>query len=135
MHKIFRYSYFYNEKLNRIYNFAVKLPSIRENSKNELMSQFSDKSDEKVAREKTYRLILEFYHTDRKMLKRHSTQFCLNNHVYNFHSLLREKISFKTALECFVLIDRHLGRALRMVLKHWIMILVLHGGNTSCFSY
>ena len=68
MHKKDTYSYLYGGKSNRIFRFSVKPPNIQEKqSPNEHLSPFSDKNDEKMPREKTYWLELQFYNTDRKM--------------------------------------------------------------------
>ena len=68
------------------------------------MSQFSDKSDVKEAREKTYRLKLEFYNTDRKMKNINRRIFTsVIMHLIFMH--FRKKISFKSALEIFTPVD------------------------------
>ena len=61
MHKNYRHSYFYNGKSDIVFCFFfLKSPNIRKKqSQNGHLSQFSDKSDEKVVREKTYRLKLD----------------------------------------------------------------------------
>ena len=49
MHKLYRYYYFYDENLNNVYHFSVKPLKIQENNQNEDLSEFSNKSDKKVA--------------------------------------------------------------------------------------
>ena len=47
--------------------FSVKQPNIKKNNnQNEHLIQYSNKKSEKLAREKTYWLKLEFYNTDRE---------------------------------------------------------------------
>ena len=65
MRKNYGYSYFYIGKSDSVFCFSIKPPNIPKN--NEHLSQFSDKSDEKVVREKIYLVKLEFYNSDRKM--------------------------------------------------------------------
>ena len=59
------------EKLNNGDRFSAKPLNIREKKKdqNDLLSQFSGKSDEKVAPENFYPLKLEFYNIDRRTKK------------------------------------------------------------------
>ena len=63
-------------------------------------SQFSDKSDEKMAFEKTYWLKLEFYNTDRKMKNIITCVFISISMHPNFVHF-RQKISFKSTLVSF----------------------------------
>ena len=54
MHKNYRNSYFYNGKSDSVFRFPVKPPNVKKKqSQTEHLSQFSDKRDEKVVREKT----------------------------------------------------------------------------------
>ena len=64
MHDIYRYSH--NGKLNSVFLLNWRQYS-RKQSQNACLSQFLDKSDEKVADEKTYQLKLEFDNAGRKM--------------------------------------------------------------------
>ena len=66
-----RYSFFYNRKFNRVFCFffSVKQPNICENKVKWSFEQFSNKSDEKMVREKICCLKLEFYNGDRKNKK------------------------------------------------------------------
>ena len=75
------------------------------------MSQFFDKSDEKVVREKIYLLKLELYNTDRKMKNIIRGIFgSVITHPNFMH--FSQKISFKSALEIFTPISGHLRTAL-----------------------
>ena len=69
------------------------------------MSQFSDKSDEKMASEKTYWLKLEFYNTDRKM-KNITRRFFISVTTHPNFMHFRRKVSFKSALEKFASVSR-----------------------------
>ena len=113
MHKIYRYSYFYDGESNCVCLFPVELPNSPENRvKNEQMNQFSDESAEKVACEKSYLLKLEFYNTDRKMKKiiRHIFTSLITHPIFmHFH----QKSSFKSALESFASASGHLRTALK----------------------
>ena len=64
------------------------------------MNQFFDKSDEKVACEKTYQLNLMFYNTDRKR-KMSFDIFLFEQSCLQISFAFVRKISFKTALEYF----------------------------------
>ena len=75
------------------------------------MRQFSDKRDEKVARHKIYQLKLEFYNTDRKMKNTNRRAFISITMHPNFMQF-RQKISFKSTLEVFSSLNKHLKTAL-----------------------
>ena len=79
----------------------------KKQSQNGHFSQFLDKSDEKIIREKIYLLKLEFYNTHRKMktiIKR--TFISIIRHPNFMH--FRPKISFKKSLEIFTSNSEHL---------------------------
>ena len=84
---------------------------LRKLSQNKHFCQFSDKSDEKVVREKTYLLKLEFYNTDRKMK---SIIRCIFISIIMHPNFIhfRQKISFKSALEIFSPVNGHSRTAL-----------------------
>ena len=72
----------------------------KKQSLNEHLRLFSDKSGERMVREKTYRLKLEFYNTDRKMksiIRR--VFFSIIMHLNFMH--FRLKVSFKSTLKSF----------------------------------
>ena len=115
--KNYGYSYFYNDKSDSVFRFSVKSPNIRKKrSQNEPFRQFSDKINEKVEREKTYLLKLEFYNTDRKMK---STIRCIFISIVMHPNFMhfREKINFKSALEFFTPVSGHSRTVLRVSMR------------------
>ena len=93
--------------------FSVKQPNIKKNNnQNEHLIQYSNKKSEKLAREKTYWLKLEFYNTDRKVkniIRRISISIIMHPSFMQFC----HKISFKSALETFTSFSSHL-RTIRL---------------------
>ena len=85
---------------------------MKKQSQNKHLSQFSDKSGEKVVHDKIYMLKFEFYNTDRKMK---STIKCIFISIIvhpNFMNF-RQNISFKSAIEIFTAISGYLRTALK----------------------
>ena len=77
-----------------------------------LLCQFSVKSKEKVACEKTYQSKLEFYNTDRKMknsIRRIFISIIMHPNFMYFY----QKISFKSVLKIFTPVYGQLRTALR----------------------
>ena len=67
-----------------------------------------------MAREKTYRLKLDFYNTDREMkntIRRIFPSIIMHPIFMHF----RSKISFRSALESFALVSGHLKTVLRIM--------------------
>ena len=104
MHKNSRYSYFYNVKSDSV------LLLFEKQSQNEHLSQISDKRDEKVVHEKTYLMELEFYNTDGK-IKNIIRCIFISIIMHTNFMLFRQKISFKSALECFASVSAYFRRA------------------------
>ena len=90
--------------MNCVHRFSVKPPKIWENRvKMSICVNFADKSDQTVAREKSYRLKPDFYNTVRKMkniIRRIFTS--IFTHPIFMHVCLQ--ISFKNALESFTVL-------------------------------
>ena len=95
--------------------FLLNRPNLKKHSQNEHLNQFSDKSDEKVAREETYLLKLKFYNTDRKM-KSIVRRIFISKIVHPNFMHFRQKISFKRALEIFIPVSGLLRTALNELL-------------------
>ena len=86
--------------------FLLNRTMLENQSQNEHLCQFSDKRDEKVVREKTYLLKLEFYNTDRKMK---SIIGCIFISIIMHPDFMhfRQKVNFKSALEIFTSVSGH----------------------------
>ena len=77
---------------------------------------FREKMNKKVAHEKTYRLKLEFYNTERKM-KNIIRRIIISIIMYPNFIQFRQKISFKSALEIFTPVNMYFITALNIVIK------------------
>ena len=73
-----------------------------------------DKNDEKVVHEKTYRMKLEFYDTDRKMENVSGYIFISIIMHPNLKMHFRQKISFKSALKAFSSLSGYLRTVLKL---------------------
>ena len=110
MHKIYVYSYFYNGISDSVFRFLLNR-SIFEKTIKKHSSQFSDKREEKVIRENTFLLKLDFCNADRKMKNIIRCIFISIIMHPNFVHF-RQKISFKRALENFTPVSGHSKTAL-----------------------
>ena len=121
MHKNFRYSYFYNGRLDSNFRFSVKQPNIRKNRvKISTWVTFRIMRDKKVKREKRHLLKLEFYNANRKMKGIISCVFISIIMHPNFMHF-RQKMSFKIALQIFNSVCVHLRTSLKATISFMII--------------